>query len=613
MVGLRGKIMGGYVLITGLALVLSTWSAINYVRLSGQLNAMMVQNYRSVVAASHLVSELERQDSAALLLLLGDGEAGALFESARRDFLGWLARAEANVTLPGEGEVVGRIRALYREYSSGLDALHRAVREGSIPPAAASAAYRARVLPQFDAARRACWDLFRMNDQAMVDVQTRVNAASARGGWSVLAGGLAGVALSVLLGLGVSELIARPVRLLSRSARRVGEGHLEERIEVQGRDEVGRLAAEFNAMVGKLRELRASDVAQLAASRHKLQAVIDTISDGLVVTDTALRIESANPVAQEVLGWKDDRVAGRPFSEVVADDRLVELMERQVKSPPCREEGEPCEPVLMEHKQERGSRFYLADATAVRQDDEVLGVVLLLRDVTAIEEAERSRSQFMSAVSHELRTPLASLTMGIGLLAESKLFRQSPREAELVEILKEDSRRLAHLVDELFEIARLRVGRLPMALVQLDVGELVEAATLPFVAQAETQGVGLRREVPAGLPPVRADREKVTWVISNLVSNALRYTPRGGRITVSAEQRGDRVYISVQDTGIGIPKEKQETIFEPYTQLEDRARGGAGLGLAISRDIVRAHGGRLFVESEPGKGSRFTFSLPVEA
>ncbi|MEW5936065.1 MAG: ATP-binding protein, partial [Bacillota bacterium] len=107
--------------------------------------------------------------------------------------------------------------------------------------------------------------------------------------------------------------------------------------------------------------------------------------------------------------------------------------------------------------------------------------------------------------------------------------------------------------------------------------------------------------------------EKVTWVISNLVSNALRYTPRGGRITVSAEQRGDRVYISVEDTGIGIPKEKQETIFEPYTQLEDRARGGAGLGLAISRDIVRAHGGRLVVESEPGKGSRFTFSLPVEA
>ncbi|MEW6048804.1 MAG: ATP-binding protein [Bacillota bacterium] len=613
MVGLRGKIMGGYVLITGLALVLSTWSAINYVRLSGQLNAMMVQNYRSVVAASHLVSELERQDSAALLLLLGDGEAEALFESARRDFLGWLARAEANVTLPGEGEVVGRIRALYREYSSGLDALYRAVREGSIPPAAASAAYRARVLPQFDAARRACWDLFRINDQAMVEVQTRVNAASARGGWSVLAGGLAGVALSVLLGLGVSELIARPVRLLSRSARRVGEGHLEERIEVQGRDEVGRLAAEFNAMVGKLRELRASDVAQLAASRHKLQAVIDTISDGLVVTDTALRIESANPVAQEVLGWKDEQVAGRPFSEVVADDRLVELIQRQVKSPPCREEGEPCEPVLMEHKQERGSRFYLADATAVRQDDEVLGVVLLLRDVTAIEEAERSRSQFMSAVSHELRTPLASLTMGIGLLAESKLFRQSPREAELVAILKEDSRRLARLVDELFEIARLRVGRLPMALVRLDVGELVEAATLPFVAQAEAQGVGLRREVPAGLPPVRADREKVTWVISNLVSNALRYTPRGGRITVSAEQRGDRVYISVEDTGIGIPKEKQETIFEPYTQLEDRARGGAGLGLAISRDIVRAHGGRLFVESEPGKGSRFTFSLPVEA
>lgn len=613
MVGLRGKIMGGYVLITALALVVSTWAAINYVRLSGQLNTMMVQNYRSVVAASHLVAELERQDSAGLLILLGGREAESLLAAARNEFLGWLARAEANITLPGEGEVVGRIRARYLDYWSGLDSVLREVRERGLSPEAASTAYRVRVLPYFNAARQACWDLFRINDEAMVAVQARVNAASTRGGWSVLAGGLAGVALAVLLGFTVSEVIVRPVRLLSRSARRVGEGHLEESIAVRTRDEVGRLAAEFNAMVEKVREVRASDVAQLAASRRKLQAVVDAISDGLVVTDRTLRIESANPVAREVLGWKNDPGTGRPFSEVAGDARLVELVERQVKEPSCHEGEEPCPPVLVEHKQERGSRFYLADAAAVPGEGGVLGVVLLLRDVTAMEEAERARSQFMSAVSHELRTPLASLTMGVGLLAESKVLRQSPREAELVDILKEDSRRLARLVDELFEIARLRVGRLPFTFVELEVGELVEAATLPFVAHAEAKGVALRREVPAGLPRVRADREKVIWVISNLVANALRYTPGGGRITVSAQGRGGRAYISVEDTGMGIPKEKHEVIFEPYAQLEDRAKGGAGLGLAISRDIVRAHGGSLRVESEPGKGSRFTFSLPVEA
>jgi len=608
---LRGRIMGGYVLITALALVVGMWSAFNYVRFSGQLNAMMVQNYRSVVAATHMVAALERQDSAALMLLLGDPESRALFERARTDFLGWLARAEDNVTLPGEGEVVARIRARYLDYCRALETIW-GDRDHALPADTVSAAYRGLVLPRFDAARQACWELFAMNDQAMSSVQARMTAASARAAWSTLLVGVMALVMAVVLGFTVSEVIARPVRRLAESARRVGEGHLDETIEVRGRDEVGLLAAEFNAMVEKLREVRASNVARLAASRRKLEAVIDAIGDGLVVTDTALRIESANPVAQEVFGWKGDDLAGRPFSHVVHDARLVELVEREAARASSPPDGEPSEPVLVEHARGGRRRCYLAEATAVRLGEEVLGVVLLLRDVTAVEEVERSRSRFMSAISHELRTPLASLTMGIGLLAESKVLRGCPREAELVDILKEDSRRLSRLVDELFELSRLQSGQLPLSFTRVEVAEMIESATLPFVAQAEAQGVELRREVPAGLPAVRADREKVTWVISNLVANALRYTPAGGRIAVSAEPHGAMVYVSVADTGIGIPREKQEAIFQPYVQLEDRAGGGAGLGLAISRDIVRAHGGRLFVESEPGRGSKFTFSLPVE-
>lgn len=615
---LRGKIMGGYVLITALALAMGMWSAFNYVRFSAQLNAMMVQNYRSVVAASHLVAALERQDSAALLLLLGDTEARALWERAQADFLGWLARAEDNITLPGEGEVVARIRTRYLEYAralEGLQAISRGMGTGpgaGAGPGAVSALYRREVLPRFDATREACWDLFRINDEAMSAVQSRMTVAGHRAAWSTLAVGVAAMLMAVVLGFTVSEVIARPVRRLAESARRVGEGHLDEDIEVRSGDEVGVLAAEFNAMVRHLREVRASNVARLLAGRRKLEAVIEAIGDGLVVMDTGLRVESANPVARQVLGWKGEEVQGQDFSRVAGDARLVALVEREAGRAPAAAEGVSPEPVLVECTRGDRHRFYLAEATAVRHGEEILGVVLLLRDVTAVEEVERSRSRFMSAVSHELRTPLASLTMGIGLLAESKVLRASPREAELVDILKEDSRRLSRLVDDLFEISRVQSGQLRLNLARVEVAEMVDAAVRPFTAQAEAQKVELRREVPAGLPPVRADREKVTWVISNLVDNALRYTPAGGRVTVSAEAHGAMVYITVADTGMGIPREKQEAIFQPYVQLEDRAAGGAGLGLAIARDMVRAHGGRLSLESEPGRGSRFTFSLPAE-
>jgi NtrC-family two-component system sensor histidine kinase KinB len=145
-----------------------------------------------------------------------------------------------------------------------------------------------------------------------------------------------------------------------------------------------------------------------------------------------------------------------------------------------------------------------------------------------------------------------------------------------------------------------------------DVGQLAEGVVAPFRAQAETQKVDLAIAVPKDLPPVLVDEEKIAWVISNLVANALRYTDPGGRISVSAERHGSKVYVAVADTGHGIPKDQLEAIFEPYVQLPGGKKGGAGLGLAIARDVVRAHGGRIWAESEIGKGSVFTFSVPVE-
>jgi signal transduction histidine kinase len=250
--------------------------------------------------------------------------------------------------------------------------------------------------------------------------------------------------------------------------------------------------------------------------------------------------------------------------------------------------------------------------TPVRSQGGLVGRVLLLRDITAAEEGEHAKSQFMSAVSHELRTPLTSITMGIGLLAESKDILKNERERELVDILVADARRLSKLVDDLFEVARLQKGQLPLTFSKVDVAELVNEVVKPFTQQSECRGVGLLVDLPAGLPPARADAEKLAWVLSNLVGNALRYTPAGGTITISAQQHASKLYVSVADTGEGIPKDKQEAIFEPYVQVGTDRKGGAGLGLSISRDLIRAHGGRIWVESEPGKGSTFTFSLSID-
>ena len=605
---LRGKIMTGYVFITALTVIMGTLSAMNYVSFSGTLNQMMVQNYNSVLASSYMTAALERQDSWALLDIIGDPGAAGQYESARADFLGWLARAEDNVTLPEEDVVVGSIRASFLKYTAAVEALVRGTGSGGQSSSTAGSTYRETVLPSFSETRSACDALLKLNDSAMRAVQDRMTGATTRAAWTTAIVASSALFIALIASYTVSERITRPIRQLAESADRIGRGNLDEGITIESRDEVGVLAREFRSMVNNLRAVRASDIAEVLASRRKLAAVIDGIRDGVVILSEDGRVEVANPTAARALGIEAQEVVGLKIASILKDPRLIQLVDEADDV-----SADATEPMSIDIEIEPGRRgFFLAEMLRVKSEGDVVARVLVLRDVTAVEETERAKSQFMSAVSHELRTPLTSMSMGVGLLSESKLLADNPREAELLMILRGDVARLAKLVDELFAISRLQKGQMPMLFERATPSELVEAAVVPFRSQAIAQSIALIVDLPADLPPVRVDREKIVWVISNIVGNALRYTDAGGSITVAATRHASKVYISVVDSGTGIPKDKQDAIFEPYVQISRGKKGGAGLGLAISRDVVRAHGGRIWVESEVGHGSTFTFSVPVE-
>ncbi len=240
-------------------------------------------------------------------------------------------------------------------------------------------------------------------------------------------------------------------------------------------------------------------------------------------------------------------------------------------------------------------------------------MILLLRDVTGLRELDRLKSEFVATASHELKTPLTSMGMSVGLLQERAAAKLSARERELLDAAAEDVDRLKALVGDLLDLSKIEAGRIELDLAPVPVGALIGRAVEPMRLQADEAGVALSSEVPTGLPPVLADPTRVTWVVTNLVSNALRYTDRGGHITVSASRAGDRVAVSVADDGEGIPYAMQGRIFDKFVQVEGaRAVGGSGLGLAISKEIVRAHGGSIGVESAPGEGATFTFTLPVQ-
>jgi NtrC-family two-component system sensor histidine kinase KinB len=238
--------------------------------------------------------------------------------------------------------------------------------------------------------------------------------------------------------------------------------------------------------------------------------------------------------------------------------------------------------------------------------------VLLFRDVTRLAELDRLKSEFVMTASHELRTPLTSIGMSIDLLLEGATKKLNEKEQQLLLAAHEDLQRLKVFVNNLLDLSKIEAGKMEMELSSIPIRVLFEKVVTVFKNQSEEKAVDLSFSAPDAVPNVKADDTKITWVLTNLISNALRYTPSGGHIKLSAESFGPSVQISVSDDGPGIPYEYQSKIFDKFVQVKsDKAVGGSGLGLAICREVVRAHGGTIWVDSVPGSGSTFTFTLPI--
>ena len=258
-------------------------------------------------------------------------------------------------------------------------------------------------------------------------------------------------------------------------------------------------------------------------------------------------------------------------------------------------------------------RAFRLRTTPMRDNDHrLLGAVTLLEDITHLREIDRLKSDFIATASHELRTPLTSVQMGVHLLLERAAGELTDKQVEVLSACREDCERLDKLMRDLLDISRIEAGESKPVFERVRTADLLNAAARDLRPQVESKGLEFKLDAPVDLPEVKVDQTQVERVLSNLVANAIRYT-KHGEIRISAEPRGNSVAVSVSDTGTGIPQEYLPHIFDKFVQVPGAATGGAGLGLAISRWIIEAHGGHISVQSEPSKGSTFTFTLPAAA
>jgi NtrC-family two-component system sensor histidine kinase KinB len=301
----------------------------------------------------------------------------------------------------------------------------------------------------------------------------------------------------------------------------------------------------------------------------------------------------------------------RHFLEVVKSEQLFNYIRQSMESgkPPTIEEKEN---VFIVEREGTRRHYQFSIAPVYGKKGFLIGVVLLFRDVTRLAELDRLKSEFVMTASHELRTPLTSIGMSIDLLLEGATKKLGEKEQQLLFAAHEDVQRLKVFVNNLLDLSKIEAGKMEMELSSIPIRALFEKVVTAFKNQSEEKAVDLSFNAPDKVPNVKADDTKITWVLTNLISNALRYTPSGGHIKLSAESFGPSVQISVSDDGPGIPYEYQSKIFDKFVQVKsDKAVGGSGLGLAICKEVVRAHGGTIWVDSVPGSGSTFTFTLPI--
>jgi len=346
----------------------------------------------------------------------------------------------------------------------------------------------------------------------------------------------------------------------------------------------------------------------------KSQSILEGVSDGVMVTDVDGQVILFNAAAERILGASREWILGRPMAELsglYGSEGLdwVGRVAEWTSGITSWEKG-----AFLERRLEIEDRVVSVRLAPVLMQDGFLGTVSVFRDITKEVEAEQAKSEFVSTVSHELRTPMTSIKGYTDLLYLGAAGEVNESQRHFLSIIKSNVDRLTTLVHELLDISRIETGRIRFNFKPLSMGQIINEILLAMRAQAEEKHLQLTANVPADLPPVRGDHDRVTQILTNLVANACQYTSNGGKINVTARPTDGFVQIDVSDTGIGIADEDREKIFERFFRADHplvRETDGTGLGLPIVKSLIELHGGRIWVESELGKGSTFSFTLPV--
>jgi len=414
---------------------------------------------------------------------------------------------------------------------------------------------------------------------------------------TIIIGSLLTTFLAAILAILVTSYIISPLNKLSEAVAQITKGDLPEISPSQRMDEVGNLDRAFNAMSHQVHQ----QLGELRAQHETLTSVLSHMTDGILIADQEGMIRLINPAAQQIFNVDETGALDHRLIEVVRHHQLAEIWRK------CQMSGTPQSTTL----ETIPDRLFIQGIATPLGSTMPGSTLLVFQDLTLLRRLEMIRRDFVSNVSHELRTPLASLKALTETLSEGAL-EDPPAAKQFLKRMEDEIDNMTQMVQELLELSKIESGRVPLEKRAITPYELIQPAIDRMQLQAERAGLTLTLDCGRDLPAVLADPNRMEQVLVNLVHNAIKFTPPGGEILVSAHNEPGKVVFMVRDTGVGIEPEALTRIFERFYKADrSRSGGGTGLGLSIARHLVESHGGHIWAESNPGQGSTFYFSLPI--
>lgn len=612
---LKTKILLGLVFLLIVIFLLSTTGIFSIYYLSEDSKAIIKDNYASVEHSTHMLDAIENIFTLQLSRLENSNKdttlAKAINDSLlnkKEEFLKYLGYQKNNITESGEDKIVSNVIDSYHRFINVIDSINYQVDNFNTYDVD-------KLKSSYIIATSSIEEIYKLNMTAIYNKNAVANKTADNVSIYMAIAATSSILITIVFIFYFPSYITTPITELTKKIKDISNKKYDQRIDIQTNDELNTLADAFNIMAIKLQEYQAQQFDELLLEKRRTETLLANLQDGTLLLDNTFNILHANHKFCELSELSITELLGTKITDLKKNNQfLTQINSLDIKNI-LHSKNKKARPfsILINNRTEYFQILLLDISKENRLDTyvEPSGYIILIQNITKYEERDLAKTNLIATISHELKTPLSSINLSIKLLEDERIGNLNEEQKGLTKSIKIQSNRILNLVNEVLDFTQAETGHIKLKIKPCEVSDIVELGTFAILMFINEKEINLNISIPDDIGKVKCDLEKTVWVIVNLLNNAVRYSPPKGKINISAKSENKFVTISIKDEGPGISVQEQSRIFEKYVKSKSESSKGTGLGLAIAKEFVEVQGGIIGVESTPGKGSTFYFTLPT--